>query len=169
MHGLIRNGKSFVRLCFAGPTYETTEFRKTKRQGSSKAKYMRKACVSAIPFLKANVEEVTQMNMPSFTAEASLYNSIGSYRVRSVSSPLANALHMQQFMQQLSAITLEPSPCQVICERFFENGVSFERCRVECPTDDGGDGGGDSVNCRERCREMGLSQFECMRLCMGLP
>lgn len=116
-------------------------------------------------FLKANVEEVIQMNMPSFTAEASLYNSIGSYHVRSVSSPLANALHMQQ----LSAITLEPSPCQVICERFFENGVSFERCRVECPIDNGGDGGGDSLNCRERCREMGLSQFECMRLCMALP
>lgn len=117
----------------------------------------------------ANLEEAIRVNMPGFSAEASLYNSIGSYRVCGVSSPLASSLQMQQFMQQLSRITLEPSPCQVICDRFFENGVSFERCRVECPTDDGGDGGGDSLDCRERCREMGLSQFECMRLCMGLP
>lgn len=150
------------------PTKQRNSGRR-KGRGQVRRKYMRKACVSAIPFLKANVEEVIQMNMPSFTAEASLYNSTGSYHVRGGSSPLASALHMQQFMQQLSAITLEPSPCQVICERFFENGVSFERCRLECPTDNGGDGGGDSLNCRERCREMGLSQFECMRLCMGLP
>ena len=108
------------------------------------------------------------MNMPSFTAEASLYKTARNYRQRRVSGPRGKGLQMQaltgvRFGPNFGP-NLGPSPCQVICERFFENGVSFERCRIECPTvDDGGDGDSD---CRTRCRNMGNSEQFCMRQCL---
>ncbi|SEN64989.1 hypothetical protein SAMN05216404_10611 [Nitrosospira multiformis] len=104
------------------------------------------------------------MNIPGFTADLSLYRSTLNYSLRGNTTSSGNGI----YIQQIGNISLPPTECQLICERFFENGVSFERCRVECPMDDGG-GGGDSLDCRERCREMGLSQTECMRLCLGLP
>lgn len=107
------------------------------------------------------------MNMPSFTAEASLYKTAGSYRARRVFDPRVKGLQMQvltgiRFGPSLGP-SLGPSPCQVICERFFENGVSFERCRIECPTVDEG---GDDSDCRTRCRNMGNSEQFCMRQCL---
>lgn len=107
-------------------------------------------------------EEVNRMTIPSFTAEASLYKTGGNYRTH-ISGSLEKGLRLQA----LIGIAPQPFGCQLICERVFENGVSFERCRVECP--DGGGGDGDFLGCRERCLGMGLSQFECMRLCMGQP
>ncbi|SCY10931.1 hypothetical protein SAMN05216420_102327 [Nitrosospira sp. Nl5] len=104
------------------------------------------------------------MNMPSFTAEASLYKTGGNYRMRAVSGSLEKGLQMQALAGIRFGPTLEPSACQVICERFFENGVSFERCRIECPTVE--DGGGDDSDCRTRCRNMGNSEQFCMRLCL---
>jgi hypothetical protein len=103
------------------------------------------------------------MNMPSFTAEASLYKTAGSYRVRRVSGPGGKGLQMQALTGIRFGPSLGPSPCQVICERFFENGVSFERCRIECPTVDDG---GDDSDCRTRCRNMGNSEQFCMRQCL---
>jgi hypothetical protein len=103
------------------------------------------------------------MTIPSFTAEASLYKTDGNYRTNG-SGPLEKGLRLQV----LTGIAPQPFGCQLICERVFENGVSFERCRVECH-DDGGGGGGDSLNCRAPCREMGLPQSECLRLCLAQP
>lgn len=109
------------------------------------------------------------MNMPSFTAEAALYKTAGNYRVRRLSGSLEKGLQMQAFggigLGAALSPVLEPSQCQVICERFFENGVSFERCRIECPTVEDGDGG-DNSDCRTRCRNMGNSEQFCMRLCL---
>lgn len=110
------------------------------------------------------IQEVTKMNIPTFTADASLYKTRANYRM-CVSGFLERGLHMQVS----TGITAQPFECELVCERVFENGISFERCRIECP-EDGSDGGvGGSLDCRARCREMGLPQSECLRLCLGQP
>ena len=105
------------------------------------------------------------MNMPNFTAEVSLYKTAGNYRMHHVSGPFEKGLQIQALAGIRFGPTLVPFPCQIICERFFENGVSFERCRIECPTADGG-GDGDVSDCRTRCRDMGNSEQFCMRMCL---
>jgi hypothetical protein len=100
------------------------------------------------------------MNIPDFTAEASLYTSVKNYRMRGVFGQSGKALGIQA----MARIRIRPLPCPLICELFFENGVLFERCRFECPPDGGG---GDGESCLTDCKNMGGSDEFCEQMCIA--
>jgi hypothetical protein len=98
--------------------------------------------------------------LPGFTAALSLYTTAGNYCMRGRCNQPDKALQAQA----VGRIKIRRSPCTEVCEIFFKNGNTVERCRLECSN--GGGGNGDPLGCIVMCKGVGGSDEFCRRMCL---